>query len=155
MLAPCYFIHGRSRATLLQSVVLSGGSTLLRGFGDRLLSELKRVRGLSCAIARAEGADNQQAAPQGTKLRITASPERQCGARHHATAPYFSRLFRMNHAARAQVHDVDWRLYIVQPVHVLHHVGDSAGLRSGPARNIQEVFVSGGVHERASANANK
>ena len=39
-----FFIFLCSRATLLQSVVLSGGSTLLRGFGDRLLSELKRVR---------------------------------------------------------------------------------------------------------------
>lgn len=47
------------RSTLLQSIVLSGGSTLLRGFGDRLLSELKKT------------------APHGTKLRITASPERQ------------------------------------------------------------------------------
>jgi actin-related protein len=39
-----FLFRVRSRATLLQSIVLSGGSTLLRGFGDRLLSELKRVR---------------------------------------------------------------------------------------------------------------
>ncbi|CDR37615.1 CYFA0S01e13366g1_1 [Cyberlindnera fabianii] len=47
------------RSSLQQSVVLSGGSTLYRGFGDRLLSEL---RGL---------------APQGTKIKIYAPPERK------------------------------------------------------------------------------
>lgn len=30
------------RKTLYQNIVLSGGSTLLKGFGDRLLSELKK-----------------------------------------------------------------------------------------------------------------
>lgn len=30
------------RKILYQNIVLSGGSTLLKGFGDRLLSELKK-----------------------------------------------------------------------------------------------------------------
>jgi centractin len=80
-----YFIRVCSRATLLQSIVLAGGSTLLRGFGDRLLSELKRVRMLHCENACEDITDGTQAAPQGTKLRITASPERQCAARRDAT----------------------------------------------------------------------
>ena len=74
-----HFIPSCSRATLLQSIVLSGGSTLLKGFGDRLLSELKKVRS-----ARVDGGQqathSKQTAPHGTKLRITASPERQCVA---------------------------------------------------------------------------
>ena len=94
-----YFIRVCSRATLLQSIVLAGGSTLLRGFGDRLLSELKRVRMLRYLNTCDDITDDTQAAPQGTKLRITASPERQCDARHDATAPRsFSRLFCASHA---------------------------------------------------------
>jgi centractin len=31
------------RRILYQNIVISGGSTLFRGFGDRLLSEVKRV----------------------------------------------------------------------------------------------------------------
>lgn len=46
------------RATLFSQIVLAGGSTLLPGFGDRLLNE---VRGL---------------APAHTKIRISAPPER-------------------------------------------------------------------------------
>jgi len=46
------------RRTLYQNVVLSGGSTLFRGFGDRLLTELKRV------------------APKEVKIKISAPRER-------------------------------------------------------------------------------
>jgi centractin len=46
------------RSTLFSQIVLAGGSTLLPGFGDRLLNE---VRGL---------------APAHTKIRISAPPER-------------------------------------------------------------------------------
>eukprot|EP00124_Ichthyophonus_hoferi_P002056 Ihof_evm9s127 gene=Ihof_evmTU9s127 len=47
------------RATLFSSIVLSGGSTLYRGFGDRLLSEVKRL------------------APKDIKIRISAPQERK------------------------------------------------------------------------------
>lgn len=46
------------RRTLYSNIVLSGGSTLFRGFGDRLLTELKR------------------AAPRDVKLKIAAPQER-------------------------------------------------------------------------------
>ncbi|BES99278.1 unnamed protein product [Nesidiocoris tenuis] len=46
------------RKTLYQNIVLSGGSTLFRGFGDRLLSEIKKV------------------APKDIKIRISAPQER-------------------------------------------------------------------------------
>lgn len=47
------------RSDLYQSIVLSGGSTLTHGFGDRLLSELKTI------------------APKNTKIKIYAPPERK------------------------------------------------------------------------------
>lgn len=47
------------RSDLYESIVLSGGSTLTRGFGDRLLSELKMI------------------APKNTKIKIYAPPERK------------------------------------------------------------------------------
>ncbi|KAI9138152.1 actin-2 [Paraphysoderma sedebokerense] len=47
------------RKNLYANVVLSGGSTLFRGFGDRLLSELKKL------------------SPRDTKLKIYAPPERK------------------------------------------------------------------------------
>lgn len=47
------------RSDLFESIVLSGGSTLTRGFGDRLLSELKMI------------------APRNTKIKIYAPPERK------------------------------------------------------------------------------
>lgn len=47
------------RSSLFENIVLSGGSTLMRGFGDRLLSELKLL------------------APQNTKIKIYAPPERK------------------------------------------------------------------------------
>ncbi|KAE9420770.1 hypothetical protein Angca_003978 [Angiostrongylus cantonensis] len=46
------------RKTLYGSIILSGGSTLFQGFGDRLLSEMRRL------------------SPQDTKVRITAPQER-------------------------------------------------------------------------------
>ncbi|CAF2192352.1 unnamed protein product [Rotaria magnacalcarata] len=46
------------RRILYQNIVLSGGSTLFRGFGDRLLSELKRI------------------APKEVKIKISAPRER-------------------------------------------------------------------------------
>jgi len=46
------------RKTLYQNIVLSGGSTLFRGFGDRLLGEVKKV------------------APKDIKIRISAPQER-------------------------------------------------------------------------------
>ena len=46
-------------AKLFSEIVLSGGSTFLRGFGDRLLTELKHL------------------APRDTKIRIFAPPERK------------------------------------------------------------------------------
>ncbi|KAF2368320.1 Actin family, partial [Trinorchestia longiramus] len=46
------------RRLLFQNIVISGGSTLFRGFGDRLLSEVKRV------------------APKDVKIRISAPAER-------------------------------------------------------------------------------
>ena len=46
------------RKTLYQNIVLSGGSTLFRGFGDRLLAEVKKV------------------APKDIKIRISAPQER-------------------------------------------------------------------------------
>lgn len=46
------------RKTLYQNIVLSGGSTLFKGFGDRLLSELRRP------------------SPKDTKIRISAPQER-------------------------------------------------------------------------------
>ncbi|GBG59349.1 hypothetical protein CBR_g38378 [Chara braunii] len=47
------------RRVLYQTIVLSGGNTLFRGFGERLLKELRAL------------------APRGTKLKIFAPPERQ------------------------------------------------------------------------------
>jgi len=47
------------RRTLYQNVVLSGGSTLFRGFGERLLQEVKKV------------------APKDIRIRISAPPERK------------------------------------------------------------------------------
>jgi centractin len=46
------------RKTLYQNIVLSGGSTLFKGFGDRLLSELRKP------------------SPKDTKIRISAPQER-------------------------------------------------------------------------------
>lgn len=46
------------RRVLYSQVVLAGGSTMFRGFGDRLLNELRKL------------------APKDTKLRIAAPPER-------------------------------------------------------------------------------
>ncbi|CAF1515678.1 unnamed protein product, partial [Didymodactylos carnosus] len=46
------------RRILYQNIVLSGGSTLFRGFGDRLLGELKRI------------------APKEVKIKISAPRER-------------------------------------------------------------------------------
>jgi centractin len=48
------------RRVLLSQVVLSGGSTLFPGFGDRLLHEVRRHPSL----------------PKDTKIRIAAPPER-------------------------------------------------------------------------------
>merc|ERR1712216_558758 len=47
------------RKTLFSQVVLSGGSTLFPGFGDRLLNDVRKI------------------APKDTKIRITAPPERK------------------------------------------------------------------------------
>eukprot|EP01112_Ceratiomyxa_fruticulosa_P007320 TRINITY_DN1898_c0_g1_i1.p1 TRINITY_DN1898_c0_g1~~TRINITY_DN1898_c0_g1_i1.p1 ORF type:complete len:390 (-),score=61.76 TRINITY_DN1898_c0_g1_i1:115-1284(-) len=47
------------RKTLYSNIVLSGGSTLFPGFGDRLLSEVKRL------------------APKDMKIKISAPPERK------------------------------------------------------------------------------
>ena len=46
------------RKVLFQNIVLSGGSTLFKGFGDRLLSEVKKL------------------APKDVKIRISAPQER-------------------------------------------------------------------------------
>ena len=46
------------RKVLFQNIVLSGGSTLFKGFGDRLLSEVKKL------------------APKDIKIRISAPQER-------------------------------------------------------------------------------
>ena len=48
------------RRSLFSSIVLSGGSTLFGGFGDRLLSEVRK----------------HVLAPKDTKIRIAAPPER-------------------------------------------------------------------------------
>jgi centractin len=50
------------RKTLYEHIVLAGGSTKFKGFGNRLLDESRRL------------------APKGTKIRITASPDRQWAA---------------------------------------------------------------------------
>jgi len=50
------------RKTLFGHIVLAGGSTKFNGFGDRLLNETRQI------------------APKDTKIRITASPERQWAA---------------------------------------------------------------------------
>jgi centractin len=50
------------RSTLYSNIVLSGGSTLTPGFGDRLLYEVR------------------SAAPERTRIRISAPPERECSA---------------------------------------------------------------------------
>jgi centractin len=47
------------RSTLYQNIVLSGGTTLLKGFGDRLINELKTL------------------SPKGNKIKIFAPPERK------------------------------------------------------------------------------
>jgi centractin len=48
------------RRSLFSSIVLSGGSTLFAGFGDRLLSEVRK----------------HTLSPKDTKIRIAAPPER-------------------------------------------------------------------------------
>merc|ERR1711939_20822 len=48
------------RKTLYQNIVLSGGSTMFRGFGSRLLDEVKAI-----------------APPQALKIKIQAPPERK------------------------------------------------------------------------------
>jgi len=50
------------RKTLLRQIVIAGGSTLFSGFGERLLSEMRRLAG------------------SGTKIRIAAPPERKYSA---------------------------------------------------------------------------
>ena len=47
------------RGLLSKHIVLSGGSTLLRGFGERLLNELRKL------------------SPEGTKIIISAPPQRK------------------------------------------------------------------------------
>mmetsp|Transcript_64254 Transcript_64254/g.126203 ORF Transcript_64254/g.126203 Transcript_64254/m.126203 type:complete len:379 (+) Transcript_64254:51-1187(+) len=47
------------RSTLCKQIVLAGGSTLFRGFGDRLLNELRKL------------------SPDGTKIIISAPPQRK------------------------------------------------------------------------------
>jgi len=47
------------RATLFSNIVLSGGSTMFNGFGDRLLNEVRKL------------------APKDIKIRISAPPERK------------------------------------------------------------------------------
>lgn len=47
------------RRTLFSNIVLSGGSTLFRGFGDRLLAEVKKI------------------APRDIRIKISAPPERK------------------------------------------------------------------------------
>ena len=47
------------RRTLYSSIVLSGGSTMFKGFGDRTLNEVRKL------------------APKEMKIRISAPPERQ------------------------------------------------------------------------------
>jgi centractin len=50
------------RRTLFSNITLSGGSTMFRGFGDRLLNDMKRL------------------GPKDTKIRIYAPPERKYSA---------------------------------------------------------------------------
>ena len=50
------------RSTLFGNIVLSGGSTKTPGFGDRLLYEVRKL------------------APERTRIRIVAPPERECSA---------------------------------------------------------------------------
>ncbi len=47
------------RRVLYSHIVLAGGSTLFKGFGDRMLNEIRRL------------------APKDTKIRIAAPPERE------------------------------------------------------------------------------
>merc|ERR1711918_76553 len=47
------------RMKLFSSIVLSGGSTMFQGFGDRLLNEVRKL------------------APKDIKIRISAPPERK------------------------------------------------------------------------------
>ncbi|RKP28997.1 Actin/actin-like protein [Metschnikowia bicuspidata] len=61
------------RPTLYQNVVLSGGSTLLRNFGDRMLSEL-RAEQLQQSIA---GSLARASKDSLTKIKIYAPPERK------------------------------------------------------------------------------
>ena len=51
------------RRTLLSQIVLSGGSTMFSGFGDRLLNEVRKT--------------TQKATMSGVKIRIAAPPNRQ------------------------------------------------------------------------------
>lgn len=66
------------RSTLYKSVVLAGGSTMFRGFGDRLLKEIRTL------------------APQGVKITINAPPQRLystwVGGSILAALPSFSSL---------------------------------------------------------------
>lgn len=67
------------RKSLYANIVLSGGSTLYRGFGDRLLSELVKM------------------APRDTKIKISAPPERQLstwiGGSILAALPTFKKMW--------------------------------------------------------------
>ena len=72
------------RKSLFSNIVLSGGSTLCTGFGDRLLSEVKKL------------------ALKDVKLKIYAPPERKVSS---------SRRVRGSRAD-VLVFDLDWRKYL-------------------------------------------
>lgn len=67
------------RKALYENIVLSGGTTLTRGFGDRLLQEMKKL------------------SPRDAKLKIYAPPERKystwIGGSILASLSTFSKLY--------------------------------------------------------------
>lgn len=62
------------RPTLYQNILLSGGTTLLRGFGDRLISELKTTNYTNSGYS---WSTKQNARDTRMKIKIYAPPERK------------------------------------------------------------------------------
>ncbi|KHJ77434.1 hypothetical protein OESDEN_22946, partial [Oesophagostomum dentatum] len=78
------------RKTLYGSIILSGGSTLFQGFGDRLLSEVSFLQ-------VEEKLDMRRLSPQDTKVRITA-PQVCCMLFFLSSYSFDSRLCLCFHA---------------------------------------------------------
>lgn len=113
------------RKVLYQNIVLSGGSTLLKGFGDRLLLELKK------------------SLPKDMKIRVSVDALDDGRIRAH-TLTTNSRIQTDRGTARTTVFDMDGRLDFSIAGHIQEDVGLEAGIRWGgtPSYSSQDILNS-------------